>query len=493
MNVKSENKPVLLKIFNGPHMGAEILLNSGEYIVGRCSSCDIALQDESIDQRHAKISVLSNGVSVCPLENSEVLMQDKPLTLLSESAIGFYQILQFGTTRLAFGYPDGEWQQIHRDINYGARKTGLLNIGGWSIALAFQSIYIAFDNFVNQYFSVKSNDVLMSVPGLDVTPLNGADLNNDFDWDCQIPKGTISSRDINSKSRRIKTMTVTFMTFGLLALSYVYASDIFASKLGMNEHAVDADIYLLLEQPKFKGVSFVKTHAQEDMLTGFVATVEDQQELVNRSVDSPLHLNVKVRVGSSLADSADKILEVVGFPDLTVTYLPHGRIGIAGYVVESAAWTEVKHMLMQDIPGLKAIDETGIQNFDDRKNILLKAVEAAGLHKKLNAVEGDDNELVVMGLLDSLEMNTWKHITAKFTRDFGDKPLIQSRVGDAREMLNFEIKAVRVGSDPYLVTADGLRYLAGGLLPNGFKVKQIFIDKIIFSKYGMDAVYSLGY
>jgi type III secretion system YscD/HrpQ family protein len=492
MNVKLENKPVLLKIFNGPHMGAEILLNTGEYIVGRCSTCDIALQDESIDQRHAKISVLSNSVTVCPLENSEVLLQDNPLTLLSESAIGFYQILQFGTTRLAFGYPGGEWQQIHRDINYGAPTMGLLDIGNWSMPLAFQTNYVAFNNFVSQYFSVKNNHFLMSVQGLAVTSLNGADLNNDFDRDCQTPKETILSRDINSKSRRIKTMIVTFTTFGLLALCYVYASDIFASKLSMNEHAVTADINLLLEQPKFKGVSFEKIDSQEAMFTGFVATVEDQQELVDRSVDSPLNLKVMVRIGSSLADSADNILEVVGFPDLTVTYLPHGRIGIAGYVVESDVWTQVKHILMQDIPGLKAIDETGIQYFDDRKNILLEAIEEAGLHKKLNAAEGDNNELVVMGLLDSLEMNTWKHITSKFTRDFGDKPLIQSRVGDAREMLDFEIKAVRVGSDPYLVTADGLRYLAGGLLPNGFKVKQIFIDKIIFSKYGMDAVYSLG-
>jgi type III secretion system YscD/HrpQ family protein len=226
-------------------------------------------------------------------------------------------------------------------------------------------------------------------------------------------------------------------------------------------------------------------------LPGFVATAEDLQELDDHFSDIPLNITDNVRVGWSLANAADKVLEVIGFPDLEVNYLPHGRIGVTGYVVKSPLWTEAKHTLMQDISGLKAIDETGLQYFDDRKNILLKALEDADLQNKIKVVNGGDNQIVVMGLLDSQEMNKWKNIAAQFSRDFGDKPLIQSRVGDTREMLDFEIRAVRVGSNPYLVAADGSRYLAGGLLPNGFKIKQIFSDKVIFTKYGMDAVFSL--
>ena len=47
----------LLKVFTGPHVGAEILLSDGDYVVGSDDACDVIFSDRFIAPRHAKITL----------------------------------------------------------------------------------------------------------------------------------------------------------------------------------------------------------------------------------------------------------------------------------------------------------------------------------------------------------------------------------------------------------------------------------------------------
>lgn len=56
----TESSSIVLKIFSGPHLGAEVPLSAGSYILGSNSSCDIILKDSTIAERHLKIIVPEN-------------------------------------------------------------------------------------------------------------------------------------------------------------------------------------------------------------------------------------------------------------------------------------------------------------------------------------------------------------------------------------------------------------------------------------------------
>ena len=55
-------KSLLLKIFSGPHVGAEVLLGDGEHVVGGDESCDVILNDQFIASRHAQITIAGETV-----------------------------------------------------------------------------------------------------------------------------------------------------------------------------------------------------------------------------------------------------------------------------------------------------------------------------------------------------------------------------------------------------------------------------------------------
>ncbi len=48
---------ITLRMFSGMHLGAEISLCAGSYIIGRDNSCDIILQDQSIEARHVQLNI----------------------------------------------------------------------------------------------------------------------------------------------------------------------------------------------------------------------------------------------------------------------------------------------------------------------------------------------------------------------------------------------------------------------------------------------------
>ena len=56
-------KAALLRIFSGVHVGAEITLAAGDWVIGRDESCDIVLSDASLAPRHAVLRVGESSVA----------------------------------------------------------------------------------------------------------------------------------------------------------------------------------------------------------------------------------------------------------------------------------------------------------------------------------------------------------------------------------------------------------------------------------------------
>ena len=70
---------IVLRIFAGPHLGAEIMLPEGSQVIGSGDSCDIILYDSSVASRHAALEIGTEEVRIRPLDG-EVLLNDTLLT-----------------------------------------------------------------------------------------------------------------------------------------------------------------------------------------------------------------------------------------------------------------------------------------------------------------------------------------------------------------------------------------------------------------------------
>ena len=54
-------RAAVLRIFSGLHIGAEIELTEGVYVIGTDDSCDLILSDSSLKARHAALRVSVSG------------------------------------------------------------------------------------------------------------------------------------------------------------------------------------------------------------------------------------------------------------------------------------------------------------------------------------------------------------------------------------------------------------------------------------------------
>ena len=102
----------LLKIFSGPHVGAEVELQSGETTIGRSEECDLVLSDRLIAERHVVIDISGQSITCRTLGTETFLLDGKSV----ESAeLRPFQYFTIGTTHLAIGPADKPWP--HFDLS----------------------------------------------------------------------------------------------------------------------------------------------------------------------------------------------------------------------------------------------------------------------------------------------------------------------------------------------------------------------------------------
>lgn len=110
---------ILLRVFSGPHLGAEVVLPVGDHVLGADDSCDIILSDAGMAARHAVLSVaLPQGdgpgappaVRIAPLDggvrtdDAEAGAQGVPLAACTPCMLG--------ETCIAWNRPGAEWGDV---------------------------------------------------------------------------------------------------------------------------------------------------------------------------------------------------------------------------------------------------------------------------------------------------------------------------------------------------------------------------------------------
>ena len=100
---------VILYIFSGPHLGAEVELPAGSFVIGTDDSCDIILHGTSLAARHAALALVRNPaglpeVTLTPLDGP---VRKEDVEASSDAAITLAQgeVWYLGLTCLAWNRP----------------------------------------------------------------------------------------------------------------------------------------------------------------------------------------------------------------------------------------------------------------------------------------------------------------------------------------------------------------------------------------------------
>ncbi len=474
---------LLLKIFSGPHVGAEMALRPGHYTVGRGAGSDIVLQDELISDAHLRLTIgEDNTVTVQALNDAQVIVGDGNTSYSAgyEISVAPYEMVTAGATHFAIGQAGGDWSSISFPQLYRyespppAPQAKKDDVRG-KIQAIDQNLQRMFDNFKYSYVkNSAANNMDKAAPAA--------------------PEGSVKNDKKKRKNKLLRFfgfMVAIFFGVGLSLTLGVYSNNKKEVK-AIPDYALIHTAESVIESLGYADVWTETVVSGEVTVGGYVESEKERAQLQKALSDAGLIATLKVQTGSALVQSAKDVLRVLGYPDISVGYEAPGKIETRGYVHDLNSWQRVKDTLNSDIYGLKGIVDSGIRDFSMRYDQLEQTIEKYRLGRKLVIKNIDDRELEVYGVLGPEEMKSWRKILTGFRKELGNAPPVISKVHDTRKVIKLDIKSVRVGDVPYIIMVDGSKFLEGGILPNGYTVKDISSDKILLSKNKVEAVYYLG-
>lgn len=468
--MKERRQDILLKIFSGPHIGAELALMPGEYTIGHSDECDIVLQDSTIERQHAVLKVTEKYIDILPLENKPLLVAGRPSDASGKTRLDYYSVITIGTTHLAVGNENGDWSKILLPKLSADNFAGKEKETSTIPETPFQKAVVKSTKFIGKLRLFMETFVLRSIHV------------------AKKIQNTISKVIFSKKG-------LTMLSVGTIAGISILTSGVLKPKTlntyDAQKHALQT-ILGISTTMGFTGLNAEPLGDEGIFVSGYIDDDEQLEALFNETEKlKNVNVEIDVYVGSKIRTRTSNLLNQLGINNIDVRYRPHGVLELSGYHASEDHWTKTKGMIMNDIPGVLSVDTKEVKNLLNRERNLRDSLSNTTLAKKV-AIESNGNNILISGILANEEIQKLHIIIDNFRRDYGKLPHIKVDLIDSQRALDIDIKSVRVGEVPYIVTATGARYLTGAFLPNGFTIKSITPNQIVMQKNRIEVTYPLN-
>lgn len=470
-----DNQRYILKVFSGPHLGAEALLEPGDYEVGRSEQCDIIFNDAVVAQKHALLSISSNGLTVAAIEQP-VYVDGKAVSDSNGGRVDLYQAITVGTTHFGIGLDDEDWPQIRlpelpvladmagqKDEDVRSLHSNEVNAHRGKQGKAFEAGEIVrnylqaakFKRFlpgakINRFHLTGGIGLLVSCAVFGFTV--------DYSASTSTRAGLASSVDPLAFPSRVEQV-----------------------------RRVVAELKM--------GELKVAEHDGQVEIQGYLPTAAQRRKLENKL--QPLGSNVqqKIWVGEDQVSSASTILSALGLNQLEVSDGGHGTLKMHGYVEDAKDWHTAQATLRKDLIGIISIDDRSVETREHRMKSLQRLLTEAGLADKVDLAT-KNGQLIVKGLLSAGNMQRLTDVTKKFSQRYAGRPPLRSQVALIKEdKKNPELTIngiVSTGPRSVVMSKAGQRYKVGDVFPDGFKVKAIESKRVVLSRNNQTVVRYLG-
>lgn len=437
----TQQTPFLLKVLSGSNAGALVRLKVGEVVIGRSMSSDIILHDESIAESHIRLKVSEDTILMYIL--SPPIMVDNREVTTSEMILKPFQVVTVGGVDffIADVRKPGRRSDKADSVDAGSASRPTADAAGVAAAQARAAL---------------------------------------------AGKGYRAARTAKAQKQGGGKKYL-FLGLGVLVaanLIYFLPNILsLAEQVGLRESPVQKAESVV----SMLGVDNLRVDGEGNsaVITGYVDTLEDKRKIMTRVSRIGQGVNYRIWSSDELVSNAERVADALGQTDLGFKALGEGRLEAFGYVSNGQDWERIKSNIMDDVNGIKAIEDEGIQTLLKRKEALEQFIDKKGLSSRVR-ITIEANRIKVDGELTQSELSRWGDLYQEFQELHGRGPAIIENLYDAKDRIKLVIRSVSVGETPFLVSKDGKRFMEGSSLGSGYFIKKITSDHVLLSNDGVE-------
>lgn len=460
-----------LKVFSGPHIGAEIELRSGKYLIGTDNNCDIILNDGTLDLKHLQLIVNDKGVIAKPLKNKHIYVDGHIVNNESPVRVSDYSLIKVGTTHIALGSDNSQWSKVK---------------------LIKSSNTTLFEKDNDEKESVfKNYPVIMRLLlalNVAVKPIviGGQSVRYSF---CRSSYYCLYYKNKGASL---------FVLLGVIAIIALCVFNVSYSNYKKNQvRSVNAkaSLHSYIASYKKDELKIKENKDNNISINGYVENIEELNE-VEKQINNiskriqKTKLNINLYVVDEMKEKIGQLLYLNNIQSVDLTYLGRGAFSASGFHNNKSDWGKIQNILLTDVSGLKKIDSLKIQDNEIRIKQIRRLLERVGLIDKI-AIEDDKHTVILKGICSSYEIEKLHKVIYEFNKNNKNTPKILLKILNSKEVLDMDIRSVRVGGAAYMVMHDGSKYLRGSLLPNGYILTDIQPDKLLLKKNRLQVEYPI--
>ena len=513
---------LILKILEGPNVGAVARIVDGETVVGRDFDCDIVLSEPSVASRHFAIVLNGEQLSLKALDQA-VYVETNPLHAHDETAYTLYTPIKLGNTIIAIGAEgDDAWARIKYDALIGLQ--------------------------------IEVEDEDATPPGEDEpsSEEGGADpavLSNQDEAVSELQTGESQAGESaaaqNRPDRSIRYAVTAAIVGAVFLMLAGGGALLFGSSGDGEEDAQQAQLNpsealakLLRENQLDDTITFEFQANNRLRIQGYVWTPADLVKLRSLLTNAGYAPRIQVEVVDRQISALKILLDRLGVSWQVEKVLESGEIRLSGYIATRAVLNSVVTLLGNEIPRLRPFDiqvstaEDVARQLEDR----LKAEPWA--HKLTYRLSPDaqaPKAIKVEGKLEEENKRRAEHLISEFAADLNDgtfrgsqvaaqltiDPALQTSAPPApapvptvvaqpkkapppmappvevkkltpKPVKRFHFTGVISGDVVLAVASDAKTYRIGSVLPDGFKITEITGKSVLVQSGDKTKTYHIG-
>nr|WP_314623004.1 EscD/YscD/HrpQ family type III secretion system periplasmic domain-containing protein [uncultured Noviherbaspirillum sp.] len=443
----TDDAPIELRILHGAQAGSRLCLAVGEYALGSDDSCTLILEGNGIEDRHAVLRFDGESAWIDPVDGFVRNAHGDEID--DEQALAFGVPVELGSVWLSVDREDAPWPDPKSVMPIGSRKNPQADSG--LVRDALDELTIA----------------AVEEPGLLAAAVS-----------MPPPRGR-------------KILTYGLLTLMVLAAGCLGAYGFFQG----NQVKPVADVAPVMVEvvqapPSQAALDVIKNYPRTRLglqqeqgrerwvVTGYVAKLEEQRELVSLLATSAPMVPARVLVEEELLQSATQVLkDDAAATHVRVESATGGILQLAGAAASAGDVQHLDEKLRSSVTGVLEVKSQILLPAQLGK-LLRNRIAAASLGDRL-AIATESPEMTLSGRLTMEEIRRWEDLLVTFNREYGNVLPIRATVTRFFPKPPVGVQAIVGGAVPYIVTQGGEHINQGGDV-NGHTLVSVKDGEVVF-------------
>lgn len=437
------NETFLLKIFSGPHVGAEVILGSGVHVIGSDDSCDVILNDRFIAPRHAKITISGNTIHCTALDDGSVFINGHPI---SEQALEPYQYFTLGNTHLAIGSAQGQWP---------VRE------------------------FPEFRLDIPTPEPTPTLP--DSATESGAEL---------VEQPALPAPRARRPLLWMAAIAVVVVLLNGGAGYYVLRGSLGDDSNTVDRAGLETRLQQILDEIGGEGLRLRQDHNGYSV-EGYVLTANELTDLQSALEDVDPSIQLDVWATDQAAKLVDEVISRMHLKQLRTSIAGPGAIVVEGALEDLSQWQAAKSKIFLQVPAI------GSGNLIDQ----VRSLQAnTGGHRPAARDSGVARSAIpttrTIQTVVYRDRPTDKSSSEQDEKSESPSPA-SAQITPQRPPIILPVQSVHIGVSRRLVLrgpngSPGARLQEGAMLPNGYTLKSIEPDMLVLTRQGIEYPIRLG-